>query len=111
MLKKIILFLLFVFFTQTVLAGIDLHSGLLSDTEFDVSEHYIDIHSAVHSDVDESQDNDIHEHSCHGHLTSFTHTNFIIPGFNFTRFYSTFPHVLTENSIILSTDHRPPIAS
>lgn len=91
--------------------GIDLHSGLKNNTAFDVSEHYIDIHSTVHSDIDNPQDNDNHEHSCHGHLTSFTYTNFIIPGFNFTRFHSTFPHVLTEDSIILSTDYRPPIAS
>ncbi|MCW8932381.1 MAG: hypothetical protein OQL19_19365 [Gammaproteobacteria bacterium] len=110
MLNKIIFLLLFVFFTQTVLAGIDLHAGEKNNTA-DVSEHFIDKHSIVHCDTDKHQDEEFHQHSCHGHSTSFTFTNFSIPGLNFTRFSSTFPHVLSENSIILNTDHRPPIAS
>ena len=129
MFKKIITFLLFVFFTQTVLAGFDLHYGSENNASSDIVEHYIDAHSAielcdynsennsnnmtVHSGIDDAHhnDSDKHQHSCHGHTISFTYTNFSILNFDFTHFPSTFFYVFIKPSIIVSPAYRPPIAA
>lgn len=119
MLKNIILFLLFVFVTQTVLAGIDLHNGSDNDNSFDIIEHYIDAH---HCDIDSIKDNVKHsvdqqyeqhneQHSCHGHMTPFSFIEFSIFTSNYSHFSSTFSYLFNDYSAIVSPADRPPIAS
>lgn len=121
MLKNIASFLLFVFFTQTVLAGIDMHNDSKNDGSIDIVEHYVDEHTSAslcetkpsndsheitaHSDIDE------HHHSCHGHTTSFPFSSFTLPNLNSNPFNSNFFYQFTDHSAVLSTALRPPIAS
>ena len=121
MLKSIASFLLFVFFTQTVLAGIDMHTDLQNNDSIDIVEHYIDDHtSASLCEIDSSDDShditshsdqDEHHHSCHGHTTTFPFTSVALPTLDSNPFNSTFFYKLTDNSTDLSTALRPPITS
>lgn len=117
MLKNIISFLLFVFFTQTVLAGIDMHNGSDNIDATDIIEHYVDVHieaSQCQFDLETGHhDNleDDHQHSCHGHTTSFPFSDYSLPNLKLTRFYSDFMYVFSEHSTALSIAYRPPIVS
>ena len=121
MLKAIASFLLFVFITQTVLAGIDMHNDPENDSPIDIVEHYIDEHTSAslcetktsgdshdmtsHTEVDE------HHHSCHGRTTTFPFTNFTLPNLDYTPFNSTFFYKFVDYSAVLNTAFRPPIVS
>lgn len=133
MFKKSISLLLLLFFTQTVLAGIDLHHGISNDNSFDIVDHYIDAHhsdagtahqynidtekyshkTGVNHDADNTSlnDDDFHHHGCHGHTTyySFNSTSFL--NIAFVNYPGNFNYILNENSITLSTAYRPPITS
>ncbi|MCU7800055.1 MAG: hypothetical protein KZQ70_07900 [gamma proteobacterium symbiont of Lucinoma myriamae] len=126
--------MLFVFFTQTVLAGIDLHNGSDNANSSDIIEHYIDVHSInaystvhqcdselenksnntiVYSDTNNVQHDHQHnkQHSCHGHMTSFSFIEFSIFTFNYSHFSSTFSYLFNNYSAIVSPADRPPITS
>lgn len=121
MLKTIASFLLLVFFSQTVLAGIDMHNDPQNDGSLDIVEHYIDEHTSTSQcetksetdshDMTSHTDTDEHHHSCHGHTTSFPFSDFILADLDSTRFYSTFFYKCADHSALLSTAFRPPIAS
>ena len=121
MLKTIASFLLLVFFTQTVLAGIDMHNDPKNDGSIDIVEHYIDEHTSASlcetnssedsHDITSHSDTDEHHHSCHGHTTSFPFTSFTLPNLDSNPFNSTFFYEFTDHSADLSTALRPPIAS
>ncbi len=125
--RKIIPLLLFLFFTQTVLAGIDVHAhqGNDNNSEFsldefslDIVQHYIDSHSALCSfehnsstaDMDDSQhQQSSHHHDCHGHTPSFTFTHNSFSDFIFSSFSTPFNYQLSDYSITLDLAYRPPI--
>ena len=81
--KKFISYLLlFLFSTQTVVAGIDLHTIVEKDALVDISHHYIDEHSKQSlceidssdniSKLSDSEHDDASHHGCSGHLTLFS---------------------------------------
>jgi hypothetical protein len=119
--KTIASFLLFVFFTQTVLAGIDIHNDPQNDDPIDILEHYIDEHTSASlcetnssgdpHDITSHNDHDEHHHSCHGHTTSFPFSSFTLPNLISNPFNSNFFYQFIDHSAVLSTALRPPIAS
>ena len=120
MLKTIASFLLFIFFTQTVLAGIDMHNDPKNEGSIDIVEHYIDEHTSAAlcetnssddpHDITNHSEADEHHHSCHGHTTTYPFTSFTLPSLDSTPFNSVFFYQFIDHSAVLNTAFRPPIA-
>ena len=122
MYKTKIIFLLLLFFTQSVLAGVDLHyhseiNGIVVNQSTDIIEHYIDVHYTVKNsvqddnslDASDSMNHANHHHECHGHSTLFS---FFVSNSNdltFTVFYSQFHYTLNDYFTNLTFPKRPPI--
>ena len=135
MFKKTIALFLFLFLTQTVLAGIDLHHGSINNSvehdKVDILDHYIDTHglgysinhqcdsasnlasSSLHADGSLLADgsSDIHHHDCHGHSTSYSFTHYSLIDANHSSFFTHYTYTLSDYSITLSLPKRPPIHS
>jgi hypothetical protein len=134
MLQKTSLFLLLLFFIQTVFAGIDLHhnsnNNLSNNNTNNILEHYIDLHvhkknpqekmnspsfdplNVTHIDFNDfSADGSVHHHDCHGHITSFSFSQYSLIILNPMVFNTGFNYYLSDYSIILNFPKRPPIFS
>ena len=120
--KTLSCFCLFLFCTQTVLAGIDVHYGQQSDTYIDIVHHYIDDHNAENhcnfvsdngdkTNDDKSTQSEIHHHACDGHVVSFLFENTPYLGVNYLPSTETFIYFINLHSITVSPFFRPPIFS
>ena len=127
MLKKTITFFLFLFLTQAVLAGIDLHHAPVNNNSAEngttnILHHYVDTHALDYSVehpcsygsqlADSSLDTENnHHHDCHGHTTSYSFTHISLTEENHTSFFTHYTYFLSDYSVILSSPKRPPILS
>jgi hypothetical protein len=128
MYQRSIILLLFLFFTQSVLAGLDLHyhsasDGIKSGQSIDIIEHSIDAHyisNNVDHSCDTQTDNSVidnadsvthanHHHDCHGHTTSCAFSSNNNDNLSFTSFYTHFYYTLNDYFINLTSPQRPPI--